>query len=108
MRYAYLLTMALLLSGCSALKTTPQPPPAPTQQAQEINRAQSAGLPRLGSISTQVRGSPDDAERSLAAEANKRGAVYYQIIMVDETVTPGYWYATAILYGASPTAGTQQ
>ena len=89
MRYAYLLTMALLVSGCSALKTTPQPPPAPTHQA-------------------QVRGSPDDAQRALAAEANQRGAVYYQVIMVDETVTPGYWYATAILYGASPAAGAQQ
>jgi len=100
--------MALLLSGCSALKTTPQPPPAPAHQAQEITRAQSAGLPRLGSVTTQVRGSPDDAQRALAAEANQRGAVYYQIIMVDETVTPGYWYATAILYGASATAGTQQ
>jgi len=100
--------MALLLSGCSALKTTPQPPPAPAHQAQEITRAQSAGLPRLGSITTQVRGSPDDAQRALAAEANQRGAVYYQIIMVDETVTPGYWYATAILYGASASAGTQQ
>ncbi|CAK6488941.1 Lipoprotein BsmA [Pantoea sp. Nvir] len=108
MRYAYLLTMALLVSGCSALKTTPQPPPAPTHQAQEITRAQSAGLPRLGSVSTQVRGSPDDAQRALAAEANQRGAVYYQVIMVDETVTPGYWYATAILYGASPAAGAQQ
>ena len=108
MRYAYLLTMALLLSGCSAMRTTPQPPPAPTHQAQEITRAQSAGLPRLGSITTQVRGSPDDAQRSLAAEANKRGAVYYQVIMLDETVTPGYWYGTAILYGASPTAGAHQ
>ncbi|MDU6434604.1 MAG: biofilm peroxide resistance protein BsmA [Pantoea sp.] len=108
MRYAYLLTMALLLSGCSAMKTTPQPPPAPTHQAQEITRAQSTGLPRLGSITTQVRGSPDDAQRSLAAEANQRGAVYYQVIMLDETVTPGYWYGTAILYGASPTAGAHQ
>ncbi|MBA2816471.1 biofilm peroxide resistance protein BsmA [Candidatus Pantoea persica] len=107
MRYAYLLTAALLLNGCAALKTTPQPqlPPAPTEQAQEITRAQSAGLPRLGSISTQVRGSPDDAELALAAEANQRGAVYYQLIMVDETMTPGYWYATAILYGASPASG---
>ncbi|MEZ3501683.1 biofilm peroxide resistance protein BsmA [Pantoea sp. KPR_PJ] len=108
MRYAYLLTLALLLSGCSALKTTPQPPPAPAHQAQEINRAQSAGLPRLGSISAQVRGSPDDAQRALAAEANQRGAVYYQVIMLDETVMPGFWYGTAILYGASPTAGAHQ
>lgn len=108
MRYAYLLTMALLLSGCSAMRTTPQPPPAPTHQAQEITRAQSAGLPRLGSITTQVRGSPDDAQRSLASEANKRGAVYYQVIMLDDTVTPGFWYGTAILYGASPTAGAHQ
>ncbi len=108
MRYDYLLTMALLLSGCSALQTTSQPPSAPTSQAQEINRAQSAGLPMLGSIITQVRGSPDDAQRALAAEANQRGAVYYQVIMLDETVTLGFWYATSILYGASPTAGAHQ
>lgn len=105
MRYAYLLAVALLLSGCAALETTTQPPPAPTSHAQEINRAQSMGLPKIGTISTRVRGSPDDAERSLEARANQAGAVYYQIIMIDETVMPGFWYATATLYGASPSAG---
>ena len=107
MRYL-MIACLLLLSGCSALKTTPEAPPPPTSQAQEISRAQSANLPKLGNISVSVRGSPDDAERELAAKANQAGAIYYQIVMIDETVMPGIWYATAILYGASTTTGAQQ
>ncbi|ADD78694.1 biofilm peroxide resistance protein BsmA [Pantoea ananatis] len=108
MRYALLLTLSLLLSGCSLFQVTPKPPPAPTGHAQSITRAQSGGLPKLGTISASVRGSPDDAQRAIAARANQAGAVYYQILMVDETVTPGIWYTTAILYGASPAAGARQ
>jgi hypothetical protein len=67
----------------------------------EINRAQSTGLPRLGSVSVSVRGSPDDAQRALAAKANAAGARYYQILLVDETTVPGMWYGTAILYGTA-------
>lgn len=99
---------ALLLSGCSVLKSMPQPAPPPGAQATEINRAQSATLPRLGSASVTVRGSPDDAVRALAAKANAAGARYYQILLVNETVAPGLWYASAILYGASETAGVIQ
>ncbi|MTD27592.1 biofilm peroxide resistance protein BsmA [Erwinia sorbitola] len=95
------LLIALLLSSCSVLKSTPQPPPAPKAQAVEINRAQSGSLPRIGSASVTVRGSPDDAIRALAARANQAGARYYQILLVNETVAPGLWYASAIFYGAS-------
>ncbi|ARF51631.1 biofilm peroxide resistance protein BsmA [Pantoea stewartii] len=108
MRYVMLLTLSLLLSSCAAFQETPKAPPAPTAQAQSITRAQSYGLPKLGTISASVRGSPDDAERAIAARANQAGAVYYQILMVDETITPGIWYTTAILYGASPAAGARQ
>lgn len=107
MRYAFLLFFALLLSGCSVFKDTPEAPPAPTSHAQEISRSQTHGLPRLGSISVSVRGSPDDAEREIDARANQAGAIYYQIVMVDETVMPGLWYATATLYGASTAARAQ-
>lgn len=108
MRQIPALLVALLLTGCSALTTTPQPPPAATSQAQEITRAQSGTLPRLGTISATVRGSPDDAERELAAKANAAGATYYLIQMVSETVAPGMWYASAILYGPSTAAAGAQ
>ncbi|MEN5017078.1 biofilm peroxide resistance protein BsmA [Erwinia sp. Eh17-17] len=101
MRPSVALLTILLLSGCSVLKSTPQPPPAPASHAVEINRAQSTGLPRLGSVSVSVRGSPDDAQRALAAKANAAGARYYQILLVDETTVPGMWYGTAILYGTA-------
>ncbi|MCW6031505.1 biofilm peroxide resistance protein BsmA [Pantoea sp. JK] len=104
MRTLYL-ALTLLLSGCAAFTTTPQAPPPPTQQAQEISRAQSVGLPKLGNITATTRGSPDDAQRAIAAKANQAGAVYYQILMLDETTIPSFWYATAILYGA-PSSGT--
>ncbi|QDY43157.1 biofilm peroxide resistance protein BsmA [Candidatus Pantoea soli] len=104
-----LLILSLLLSGCAALHTTPQPPPPPAQQAQEITRAQSAGLPKLGNVTATSRGSPDDVQRAIAARASQAGAVYYQIVMLDDTTLPGQWYATAILYGAPlGRAGTQQ
>ena len=98
----FLLVLSLLLTGCAAFKTTPEAPPPPTSHAQEISRAQSYGLRKLGNIT-------DDAERALAARANQVGAVYYQILMLDETTLPGFWYGTAILYGApSASAGSQQ
>ncbi|KOC90693.1 biofilm peroxide resistance protein BsmA [Winslowiella iniecta] len=108
MRITIHLLLALLLSGCSALNTTPQPPPVATSQAQSITRAQSLSLTRLGNITATVRGSPDDAERAIAAKANALGASYYYIIMVSETVIPAMWYATATLYGPSAAGSTQQ
>ncbi|MBD8215269.1 biofilm peroxide resistance protein BsmA [Erwinia persicina] len=103
MRPLIALLTVLLLSSCGVLNSTPQPPPPPASQAVEINRAQSANLPRLGTASVTVRGSPDDAGRALAAKANAAGARYYQIVMISETVAPGLWYASAIFYGASAT-----
>jgi len=100
--------ITLLLSGCSLLHTTPQPPPPAAPYAQEITHAQSMNLPRLGTASVTVRGSPDDAERALAEKANASGASYYLIQLVDETQAPGLWYASAIFYGPSTaTAGAQ-
>lgn len=99
---------ALLLASCSQFKTTPQPPPPAAEQAQEITRAQSTTLHRIGTVSVSERGSPDDAGRAIAAKANAAGARWYVIQMVSETVMPGVWYATAILYGPSATSGSQQ
>lgn len=102
------LLLMLLLAGCSQFRATPEPPPPVQAQAQEITRAQSITLTRLGTVSVSVRGSPDDAGRAIAAKANEAGAKFYVIQMVSETVMPGHWYSTAILYGPSATAnGTQ-
>jgi len=98
--YRLLLLFSLMLSGCSTLTTTPQAPPPPASQPQEISRAQSVGLPKLGTVSVSTRGSPDDAQRAIAARARQTSAVYYQIVMLDDSAFPGIWHATAILYGA--------
>lgn len=110
MRYWPLLLLTLTLSACSTLRSTPEAPPPPLPQAQEIHRAQTANLPRLGSITSTTRGSPDDAQREIARKANQAGATYYQIVALSETVMPGMWYASAVLYGpaGSSAAGTQQ
>ena len=105
MRPALSLLFILFLSACGALKTTPQPPPPPARQAQEINRSQSVGLPKISTISATEHGSPDDVQRDIAARANAAGATYYQIVALSETVVPGMWYASAVLYGPS-TAGS--
>jgi hypothetical protein len=39
-----------------------------------------------------------DAERALEEKAIAAKADYYVIILNDETVVPGQWYAQAILY----------
>ncbi|QKJ88812.1 Biofilm peroxide resistance protein BsmA [Paramixta manurensis] len=108
MRPILSLVLILFLSACSALKTMPKPPPAPTQQAQEIDRAQSLNLPKLGTISAAQRGSPDDVQRTIAARANAAGATYYQIVSLSESIVPGQWYANAILYGPSTAGSTQK
>jgi hypothetical protein len=104
MRYLPFLLLTLMLSACSTLRQTPEAPPPPTHQAQEISRAQTANLPRLGSITSNTRGSPDDAQREIAKKANQSGAAYYHIVALSETVMPGMWYASAVLYG--PAAGS--
>ncbi|WP_158785194.1 biofilm peroxide resistance protein BsmA [Pantoea sp. BAV 3049] len=108
MRRLLPLLFTLLLASCSQFKTPPEPPPPAGPKAQEITRAQSTALNRLGTISVTVRGSPDDAERAIADKANAAGATWYVIQMVSETVMPGNWYSTAILYGPSvPATGAK-
>lgn len=102
-----ILLFVLLTAGCSQLQTKPESPPPPASQAQEVNRAQSLTLSKLGTITVNERGSPDDAERAIAAKANQAGASYYYIQMISETVMPGLWYASAILYGPSTTGSAQ-
>jgi hypothetical protein len=94
-RFASLL---LVLSACSALQGTPQPAPPVTDHPQEIRRDQTQGLQRIGSVSTMVRGSPDDALAEIRAKAVAAKADYYVVVMVDETIVTGQWYSQAILY----------
>ncbi|EFD8986679.1 biofilm peroxide resistance protein BsmA [Escherichia coli] len=104
-RFASLL-LVLMLSACSALQGTPQPAPPVTNhpqeirrdQTQEIRRDQTQGLQRIGSVSTMVRGSPDDALAEIRAKAVAAKADYYVVVMVDETIVTGQWYSQAILY----------
>lgn len=93
-RFASLL-LVLMLSACSALQGTPQPV---TDHPQEIRRDQTQGLQRIGSVSTMVRGSPDDALAEIKAKAVAAKADYYVVVMVDETIVTGQWYSQAILY----------
>ncbi|MGV3345910.1 YdgH/BhsA/McbA-like domain containing protein, partial [Enterobacteriaceae bacterium LUAb1] len=74
MRRLRLFIAMLLLTGCSTLVMTPQPAPPPARQAQEINRAQSLTLQKIGSVSAIAHGSPDDAQRAIADKANAAGA----------------------------------
>lgn len=90
--------LALLLSGCSALQGTPQPPPPAKSEPQEISRNQTEGLQRLGTISVMVKGSPMDAEEEIKAKAAAAKADYYVILLKDDTIFSGQWYSQAILY----------
>lgn len=101
------LLLMMLLTGCTGFTIRSAPPPAGLK-AQEITRAQSATLHRLGTISVSVRGSPDDAARAIADLANAHGAAWYVIPLINETRLPGYWYATAILYGPSAASSASQ
>ena len=92
------LLLVLMLSACSALKGTQQPAPPVTDHPQEIRRDQTQGLQRIGSVSTMVRGSPDDALAEIKAKAVAAKADYYVVVMVDETIVTGQWYSQAILY----------
>lgn len=96
-RFASLL-LVLMLSACSALQGTPQPAPPVTDHPQEIRRDQTQGLQRIGSVSTMVRGSPDDALAEIKAKAVAAKADDYVVVMVDETIVTGQWYSQAILY----------
>ncbi|ASM19460.1 biofilm peroxide resistance protein BsmA [Serratia marcescens] len=94
------LTLAAQLSACGIMTTTPKPPPPPTAQAQaqEIVRAQTAKLVKIGTVTAVVRGSPMDVEAEIQRKATAAGARYYVIIMNSETVVPGQWYSQALLY----------
>ncbi len=92
------LLLALGLSGCSVFHTTPAPPPAIQPCAQEITRAQSLNLQKVGTVSAQVFGSPMDIEAEIQRRANASGAPYYLIIMLSDSIYPGTWYANALLY----------
>ncbi|MDR9889078.1 biofilm peroxide resistance protein BsmA [Pseudenterobacter timonensis] len=98
MRRLKALLPVLLLTGCSVLQGTPQPPPPLTDKPQEIRRDQTEGLQRMGSVTALVYGSPADAEEAIHAKAVAANADYYVIIMIDETIVPAQWYSQAILY----------
>lgn len=94
-----LLLMLASLSGCSNLmQTTPVAPPAPTEKAQEITRAQTSTLTKTGSVIADVIGSPMDAEAEIQRKADAAGARYYVIMFNSETIVPGRWYSQATLY----------
>jgi hypothetical protein len=92
------LCLLCLLNACSLLKTTPEPPPAPTNKAQEVVRAQTTTLTKIGSVSADVVGSPMDVERAIRHKANEAGAHYYLILLISDSIRPGRWYSEAILY----------
>ena len=98
MRRLTALLLVSLLSGCSILQGTPEPAPPVTDHPQEIRRNQTEGLQRMGTVSALVRGSPDDAEEAIKAQAVAAKADYYVIIMIDEPIITGQWYSQAILY----------
>ncbi|WES67958.1 biofilm peroxide resistance protein BsmA [Superficieibacter sp. HKU1] len=92
------LILLTLLSGCSVLEGTPKAPPPVTDSPQEIQRNQTQGLQRMGTVSVMIYGSPMDAEDAIRAKAVAAKADYYVIIMVDDTIFPAQWYSQAILY----------
>lgn len=102
MRKLVPLLLTLMLSACSALEGTPKPAPPVTGQPQEIQRNQTQGLVKIGTITAVERGSPDDTLRVLRAKAAAAKADYYQVLVNDETVMPGEWYGQAILFRKAP------
>lgn len=96
------LLLMFTLSACSALQGTPQPAPPVTGQPQEIQRNQTQGLVKIGTVTSLERGSPDDSLRELREKAAAAKADYYQVLVNDETVVPGRWYGQAILFRKGP------
>lgn len=90
--------LAIALTGCSALQGTPEAPPPATNHPQEIQRNQTRGLQKMGTVSVLMSGSPMDVEAALTVKAEAAKADYYVIIMIDDTMVPGQWYSQAILY----------
>lgn len=98
-RLALMLPFVFWLSGCALLTPAPAPRPPLQPYAQELNRNMTYDLCKTGEVHVVVRGSPDDAQRAIADKANRAGVRWYNIIMINETVIPGRWYAEAIFYG---------
>lgn len=92
------LMLAVLLSGCTLLEGTPEPPPPLSDHPQEIRRNQTEGLQRMGTVSALVHGSPMDVEAAIKRKVVAAKADYYVIVMIDDTQFPGQWYSQAILY----------
>ncbi|EKP26610.1 biofilm stress and motility protein A [Klebsiella michiganensis] len=63
--------LAIALTGCSALQGTPKAPPPATNHPQEIQRNQTTGLQKMGTVSVLMYGSPMDVEG--CAEGQSRG-----------------------------------
>jgi hypothetical protein len=98
MRCVTPMLLALLLCGCSVLQGTPEAPPPLTSHPQEIQRNQTEGLQKIGTVSAMVYGSPMDVEAQIKAKVTAAKADYYVIVMIDDTVVPGQWYSQAIMY----------
>ena len=88
----------MLLCACSALQGEPMPLPPPTQHAQLIVYAQTGSLEKIGSISVNVRGSADDADRAIQQKADAYGARYYTITLKQEHALTNTWTSRAVLY----------
>lgn len=89
MRLLCALLLATTLSACSALQGTPQPAPPVADYPQEIQRPQTQGLKKMGTVTAMKRGSPSDSEAAIKAKAVAAKADYYLIVLNDETVVPG-------------------
>lgn len=92
------LLLCILLSACYLTRITPVAPPVPAPKAQEITRAQTSTLTKLGNITATAIGSPMDVEAAIQRKADAAGAHYYVIMFNRETVIPGHWYSQATLY----------
>ncbi|MBB1199121.1 biofilm peroxide resistance protein BsmA [Enterobacteriaceae bacterium 89] len=90
--------LVMLLCGCSVLQGTPEAPPPLTSHPQEIQRNQTEGLQKIGTVSAMVYGSPMDVEAEIKAKVTAAKADYYVITMIDDTIVPGQWYSQAVLY----------
>ncbi|WP_409307988.1 biofilm peroxide resistance protein BsmA [Pectobacterium sp. B1J-3] len=97
-RFLLLPLLMAVLSACTQLQGQPASPPQSTDRAQEITYAQTHTLEKMGTISAHVRGSPDDAERTIRQKADASHAPYYVITLKTEQMLPGMWYIRAVLY----------
>lgn len=98
MRRITSMLLVLVLSGCSVLEGTPKAAPPVSDHPQEIQRNQTEGLQRLGTVSAFIYGSPMDVEAAIKAKVTAAKADYYVIVMIDDTIVPGQWYSQAIMY----------